>query len=233
MSLSRSRAAVGSLGEVLITLGAVGLLFVVYLLVWTNVQAASAASAVSKQIEQDWSAASGGSSGSARESAGGDVAAPVDGEGFARLYVPRLREDVWGTPVVEGTAQADLARGIGHYVGSALPGEMGNFAVAAHRATHGEPFRNIDQLVAGDLVIVETAESWVTYRLDNDEIVTPRDTWVVGPVPGQPGATPSEALITLTTCHPRWGSSERWIWWGSLIETVGRDGPPPAGLGED
>jgi sortase A len=119
-------------------------------------------------------------------------------------------------PVLESVALSDLARGIGHYPQSQLPGQEGNFAVAAHRATNGEPFRDIDRLRVGDTVYVETQDAWYEYTLRRDQIVRPTDTWVIDPVPGDPGAVPTDRLITLTTCNPRWGNTTRWIWWGDL-----------------
>jgi len=115
-----------------------------------------------------------------------------------------------------------------------MPGEIGNFATAGHRATHGEPLRDIDQIQKGDLVIVETESDWFTYELDTTKIVTPSDVWVIDPVPGKPDAQPTEALITLTTCNPRWASTTRWIWWGTLTETLPKSsGERPAALKED
>jgi sortase A len=112
-----------------------------------------------------------------------------------------------------------------------VPGELGNFATAGHRATHGEPLRNIDQLEKGDMVVVETATDWFTYQLDEATIVSPSDVWVIDPVPGEPDATPTEALITLTSCNPRWASTERYIWWGRLVDTTAKSsGERPAAL---
>jgi sortase A len=52
-----------------------------------------------------------------------------------------------------------------------------------------------------------------------DEIVEPTETWVLEENPGGiVNKTGIEAMITLTTCHPRWGSTQRWIWWGVLTE---------------
>ena len=39
------------------------------------------------------------------------------------------------------------------------------------------------------------------------------------PVPGHPEATPTQALLTLTTCNPRWNSSHRMIVFGHLVST--------------
>jgi sortase A len=110
-----------------------------------------------------------------------------------------------------------------------MPGDVGNFAVAGHRATHGEPFRNLDLLKPGDAVVIETDDRWFTYRVTDSEIVTPTDVEVILPVPNKPGAQPTQALITLTTCHPRWASTERMIVYGQLeSERLKEAGPPEA-----
>jgi sortase A len=144
------------------------------------------------------------------------------------MYIPRLSDKVWGMPVLESVSLSDLARGIGHYPTTQLPGQKGNFAVAAHRATNGEPFRDIDQLRVGDKVFVETQDSWFEYTLRRDQIVAPTATWVIDPVPGDPGAKPTDRLITLTTCNPRWGHTTRWVWWGDLTTSYDKaDGEIP------
>jgi sortase A len=210
---------VGVFGELLITLGVLLLLFVAYQLLWTNVTAQRAADQVASQLQESWSRP-GPTDGSGGEADPADddepEARPEIGNAFALMYIPRLSDKVWGMPVLESVELPDLARGIGHYPTTQLPGAKGNFAVAAHRATNGEPFRDIDRLEVGDTVIVETQDSWYEYTLRRDQIVSPQDTWVIDPVPGDPGATPTDRLITLTTCNPRWGSTTRWIWWGDL-----------------
>ena len=215
---SRVWSAVGVFGELLITLGVLLLLFVAYQLLWTNVTAQRAADQAASQLQESWSRP-GPTDGSGESDPGDDdapEARPEIGTAFALMYIPRLSDKVWGMPVLESVELPDLARGIGHYPTTQLPGAKGNFAVAAHRATNGEPFRDIDRLEVGDTVIVETQDSWYEYTLRRDQIVSPQDTWVIDPVPGDPGATPTERLITLTTCNPRWGSTTRWIWWGDL-----------------
>lgn len=236
---NRGWRLVGYAGELLLTLGVVLVLFVVYQLWWTNVAAARAAATASAHIRQQWSAATPTATPSpsttvAPEAPGvpdPEVEQPEVGATIGLMYIPRLRSHVWGMPLVQGVAAAELAQGIGHYPGTAMPGEIGNFATAGHRATNGEPLRDIDQLRAGDVVIVETEHGWYTYQLDEYQIVNPEDVWVIDPVPGQPpGTTPTEALITLTTCHPRWGSTERFIRWGHLVSTTPRSDGPPAAL---
>jgi sortase A len=205
-------------GELLITLGVLLLMFVAYQLLWTNVTAQRAADQAASQLQESWSRP-GPADGSGESDPGDDdapEARPEIGTAFALMYIPRLSDKVWGMPVLESVEPPDLARGIGHYPTTQLPGAKGNFAVAAHRATNGEPFRDIDRLEVGDTVIVETQDSWYEYTLRRGQIVSPQDTWVIDPVPGDPGALPTDRLITLTTCNPRWGSTTRWIWWGDL-----------------
>lgn len=226
---SRAWTAVGVLGELLITLGVLILLFVAYQLLWTNVTAQRAADQATAGLQESWARPPQTSGGSGDEGDDQPESLPEIGDAFALMYIPRLSDKVWGMPVLESVELSDLARGIGHYPQTQLPGEKGNFAVAAHRATNGEPFRDVDRLVVGDAVYVETRDAWYEYTLRRDQIVSPTDTWVIEPVPGDPGAAPSDRLITLTTCHPRWGSTTRWIWWGDLATRYDKaDGEIPA-----
>lgn len=210
-----SSRALSVTGEILMTIGVLLLLLVVYDLWWTNIIAQRAADSQVQQLTQTWQ----------QIEADGDAPdepEPVvtkSGESFARVYIPRLRDKVWGLPLVEGVTEEDLAKGLAHFPDSELPGELGNFAIAGHRATNGEPFAYIDRLQPGDEVIVETETGWYVYKLKRDQITTPYDAWVVDPVPGKPLDTkPTKAQITLFTCNPRWGSTERWVWWGDLVE---------------
>lgn len=226
---SRAWSAVGVFGELLITVGVLLLLFVAYQLMWTNVTAQRAADQVANDLQDSWATqtTADGSSDPGDSSDAPEVR-PKIGDAFALMYIPRLSDKVWGMPVLESVELSDLARGIGHYPTAQLPGEKGNFAVAAHRATNGEPFRDIDQLRVGDKVFVETQDSWFEYTLRRDKIVAPTDTWVIDPVPGDPGATPTDRLITLTTCNPRWGHTTRWVWWGDLTTSYNKaDGEIP------
>lgn len=211
------RVGVRTVGEVLLTLGLVLLLLCVYQLWWTNVESAAATQREQQAIVQEWE----------QETPAAAPKIPKIGKGFALLYIPRLRDKVWGLPVIQGIGLDVLAKGAGHYPRTALPGEIGNFALAAHRATHNEPFRDIDRLRVGDKVYVQTDVTWYTYVLDKDKIVKPTDVWVIDPVPGKPGVEPTDRLLTLTTCNPRWASYERWIWWGHQVgERPVSEGPP-------
>jgi sortase A len=140
---------------------------------------------------------------------------------IALVRIPRFGAD-WEKPVVEGVRPKDLARGIGHYENTAMPGEIGNFAIAGHRVTHGSPFRKLLQLKPGDEVVVETGQAVYTYVMDTsprDLTVKPDAGWVLDPVPGK-DTRPTRATITLTTCQDLFRSPDRSIGFGHLVRTV-------------
>jgi len=217
------RTAIRGTGELLITAGFVLLLFVAYQLAWTNYEANRATAGVTDDLRDSWDRPDPTPSG------GSAVRGPkkVDfGKGFAFLHIPRLGKN-WTIPVVEGVDLPSLAKGVGHYPKTAQPGQVGNFAVAGHRATNGEPFAYLDKVRKGDLVVAETRTEWFTYVIDRIKIVSPTSVWVLDPVPGKPRATPVRPLLTLTTCNPRWASYQRLIVFGHLVESRAKaDGPP-------
>jgi sortase A len=222
------RAAIRGTGEVFITLGVIVLLFCVYQLVWTNVSANAIEADARSQLEEQWSRPPTQTSTEKPARQLPEVAV-APGDAFAVLYIPRLGK-TWAKAVVEGVTLDDLRGTIGHYPQSQQPGEVGNFALAGHRATNGEPFRDLPLVKAGDKVYVETEQSWYVYTVRSTEIVRPTDVDVILPVPKRPGAKPTEALITLTTCNPRWASYERWITYGSLTDEWPRSEGPPREL---
>lgn len=232
------RVAIRTIGELFITVGVLLILFLIYQLWWTSFTADRAATHTRNELIQEWAreipkpvtsslpAAGQSTAPVTSENSTEDVASStIEGKAFALMYIPRLKDQVWGVPIVKGIGTGSLARGIGFYPNSAAPGTDGNFAVAGHRATHGEPFRNIDRLRVGDEVIVRTRDAWFTYTLTRDELVRPKETWVIDPVPR--GLKPG-ALMTIITCHPRWASTYRWIWWAKLQQSSPADQPPPA-----
>jgi sortase A len=220
------RGAIRGLGEVLITAGLVLLLFVAYQLVWTNYEAHRRTDHVADDIRDQWSRPP--TKAETRAASGRELRPSDFGKGFAFLHIPRLGKN-WSVPVVEGVELPDLARGVGHYPETARPGQVGNFAVAGHRATNGEPFAYLDKVRPGDMVVAETRRHWFTYVVDRTKIVSPTSTWVLDPVPGKPGVEPTQRLITLTTCNPRWASYERLIVFGHLVQDrTKQEGPPEA-----
>lgn len=165
------------------------------------------------RLKQQWNGGGKGSS-------SGQKSAVVPGNAIALLSIPSvgLKE----VPVLEGTDDDVLARGIGHYAKTADPGKVGNFAVAGHRITHGEPFAHLLELKKGDQVVVETRSAVYTYEIGTSpRKLTVNDTegWVLDPVPGTEGADPTEALITLTTCQDLFHSSDRSVGFGALVDT--------------
>jgi sortase A len=145
----------------------------------------------------------------------------VPGQAMALLRIPALGSS-YEVPILNGTTLPVLAKGVGHYASTAQPGQIGNFAVAGHRVTHGQPFNRLLDLKQGDKIIVETRQEIYTYVLDESPkqlTVKETDTWVIDPVPGKPDAKPTQALITLTTCQDLFHSPDRSIGFGHLEST--------------
>jgi sortase A len=228
-------------GQTLVTVGAVMLLFVVYEVWVTNLFAHAKRQAAQNQITHSWRAGKDPLKGQDRLDlpGGTQVVIPV-GTGFANLYIPRLGKD-FAFPIVEGTDESDLESGVGHYPGTAIPGQLGNFAVAGHRVGKGEPFLNLDHLRPGDPVVVQTARHWYVYRVLGNvasgdlgsrdpqgvpgrEIVSPEAVQVVDPVPDDPGGTPTRALMTMTTCHPKYTANSRMVLHAYLARAVAVSG---------
>jgi sortase A len=226
------RTTLRGVGQTLITVGLVLLLFCVYELYVTNLVTAATQERLSDQLRDQWAAPPA----EPREQAE-LVSAPVAvelGTGVAVLRVPRLGEDWNAEPpvVVEGTSVEDLQKGPGRLVGSSPIGALGNLVLSGHRTTYGAPFADLDKLVPGDAVVVESRDTWYTYRVTGTEIVAPTAVEVTLPVPGQPGVEPTESVLTLTTCHPRYSARQRMIVSGDLEQTLAKaDGDPPALLG--
>lgn len=231
---SAGSAFLGVLGELLITAGLLLGLYVVYQLWWTDVVGVQAQTELSEEFE----AAVADSPELAAEPQLGPPMVQelpaLSGDTFARLWVPSwdAGETQYVRPVTEGTDRATVLDplGIGHYEDTAMPGEVGNFALAGHRQSHGKPFYDVDKLTEGDELIVETAEAWYVYRVSSWEIVMPSDVEVIAPNPLDPSAPPEQAMITLTTCHPLFSTRERYIVHGTLESWMPRDAGRPAAL---
>ena len=230
--------AVQIAGELLITAGVIALLFVGWYLWWTNVEADAAQGAAVKQFVQAHPAPAKVPAPAASSGAGGEpeygppvvAKEPAHGQAIGVIYVPRLGAD-YSRPIIEGTSQDVLdTLGLGHYQGTAMPGAVGNFAVAGHRQTHGAVLDNIHTLVPGDRVYVQTADGFYTYVFRNEEIVLPNRTDVLAPVPTEPGSVPSQAVLTMTSCNPRFGSQERIIAYSVFESWRPLSAGPPAAI---
>ncbi|MFF8730115.1 class E sortase [Streptomyces sp. NPDC015171] len=219
------RVIVRTVSELCITLGSLIVLFVGYVLFWTGVRADGAMSDQIDQLHRQWSTGPvgradtpGGGRKSARERKTGQE--PYRrGRPFAIMYIPRLGAG-WDKPVLEGTGRDELAKGLAHYRGTARLGGQGNFAVAGHRRTYGDPFKDFPELRPGDAVVLTDGTTWFTYRIDKGPYKTvPTDVEVIDPVPRKSGYTRPGRYLTLTTCDPEWGHSHRLIVWAHLDST--------------
>jgi sortase (surface protein transpeptidase) len=231
------RALTRGLGELLVTGGVVVLLFVAYELFVTDLLNDRRQAELNEQVRAEW-----------RERPAGPAAAEAAvGDPLAVLYIPRLGAD-YRRVVLEGTAEEQLSQGPGHYPGTARPGEQGNVAIAGHRVGKGSPFLDLDRLVPGDPVVLETADEWLTYRVLGDpvrgdfdadpsgipgrQVILPTQMDVVSPTPDAAADAPaSGAYLTLTTCHPRYSARQRLVIHAVLdgapvSKTEQPDGPP-------
>ncbi|MFM9368907.1 class E sortase [Streptomyces sp. Da 82-17] len=212
-----------AVGELFISVGVLMLLFVAYQLWWTNVRAGQEAGSEASRIQENW--ANGKRKPGAFE----------PGQGFAIMHIPRLDVVV---PVAEGIdKERVLDRGmVGHYAEGALKTAMpsakkGNFAVAGHRNTHGEPFRYVNQLEKGDEIVVETQDKYYVYAMQSILPQTsPSNTGVIDPIPKGSGFTEPGRYITLTTCTPEFTSTYRMIVWGKMVEERPRSKGKPDAL---
>ncbi len=139
------------------------------------------------------------------------------GEPTALMRIERLDLEV---VVVEGVGRDDLKKGPGHYPETPLPGQYGNAAIAGHRTTNGSPFGRLDELEIGDEIVVETLAGEFTYRVTTEIVVDPSEVGVLAPPPD-----PRAAILTLTTCHPRFSARQRLVIQAVLVADAS---PPPS-----
>ncbi|WNF31301.1 class E sortase [Streptomyces sp. C11-1] len=233
------RLVVRTFSELCITVGTLIVLFVVHILFWTGVKAADAAEGEIDSLHSQWArqpvtpapppASTGPSPSLSAEPSPSAAPAPYRaGKPFATMHIPRFGSG-WEWPVLENTEARTLQKGLGHYSGTARPGDTGNFAVAGHRRTYGDPFKDFPKLRPGDAVIVNDGTTWFTYRIAKEPYRTvPTDTGAVDPVPRGSGFEEPGRYLTLTTCEPEWGSSHRLIAWAHLDATRPvAEGKPP------
>lgn len=242
------------LGEILLSLGALALLFAFYESYWTNIESGRQQDEANQLLEESWSVPEG------ERVNPRQALNPQLGEAFARMYIPTFGSD-FHFAVIEGTTESELVAGPGRYTDSQMSGQPGNFALAGHRVGKGAPFNDLDNLNSCDAIVMETATSWDVYRvmpLSGDAptrqgeaadcfteqqtermvsgqyatvqgryITTPNHVEVINPVPGFVETAVQdglESLITLTTCHPQFSAAERMIVHGMLVESIAKTG---------
>jgi sortase A len=226
----RRVSVLGVIGELLITAGVVVMLFLGWQLWLNDIIVGGQQQAEAGELSQSWERGEG--TGSIKPVDPGEpavMAAPGNAEKFAVLIVPRWGAD-YERSIAEGTGAKDVLNkiGLGHYTGTQMPGEVGNFAVASHRMAYGGGFKDLHQLQIGDHIYVETQDGWYDYVYRSTEYVLPSGVGVIDPVPQAPDATAVDRMITLTTCNPFFSTAERLIAYGVYETWYPRAGGPPA-----
>ena len=224
---------VGVLGEILITFGVLILLFLVWQLWFNNVVSSATQQSVAEDLSTAWRDLDTPSAAPTRVASPQEpvvMSDPAPNKAFANLIVPRLGAD-YSRPIAEGvdtTVLNSTRLGMGHYSDTQLPGEVGNFALASHRSAFGGAFHDLNKLIVGDSIYVETKDGWYRYVFRGLEYVRPSGIGVILPVPQNDAVEPTERLITLTTCNPVYSTSERMIAYGMFDSWYPRDaGAPP------
>jgi len=194
--------------------GIIILLFVVWQLWGTSISQHHAQSRLKSQfqaLEAAHHAAGSHASKSSLISAATRVQSPGNGTVVAEIQIPAIGVDQY---VVEGTMESDLSKGPGHYIGTAMPGQAGNVAIAGHRTTYGAPFNGLGRLVRGDRIILTTVLGQnLTYVVaGTPQAVSPSDVAVLNYF--------GDNRITLTTCNPEYSSTQRLVAVGMLDQPL-------------
>lgn len=146
-------------------------------------------------------------------------AVPATDERWATLSIPAI--GLQNAVVIEGTEAQQINVGVGHYIGTEYPWDGdGNVGLAAHRTGWGQLFHDLDELGAGDVVTITTAEATYSYTVTGSGVVAPTETWVLDNLPATTtGAHDGTPTLTLTTCEGK-GNVKRLVVWAELTEVV-------------
>jgi sortase A len=212
-------------GRTLVTAGILTLLFVVYQLWGTGIYADRQQTRLRTQFEtalQQSGSRSGNSPVAATTTTTGPRSTPTttsttapapppppQGDAVAQIRITRIGLD---SIVVNGVNVDNLREGPGHYPGTPLPGQVGNAAIAGHRTTYGAPFGGLDDLTIGDTIVVRTLQGTFTYLVYDKLVVNPSDVSVLNDDPDRP------AILTLTTCTPKYSAAQRLVVKAALHE---------------
>lgn len=234
-------SVIGVSGEILITAGVVVLLFLGWQVWWnsliSNAQQTRAATEQSQRWIRDAQKSPKPSESTPTPTTDAQdppVMQPVaDYQPFAVIYIPALGS-TWRR-VIRQTVDVNqvlnsFTSGVGHYPGTAMPGQIGNFAIAGHDTGWGNAFINLQNLQLGDDVYVQTAQGWYTYQFRNGEYVQPTQVDVLLPVPQDPTAKATTRLMTITTCNPRYHGVERYVAYATFDSYQPLSAGPPAGI---
>ncbi|WP_311922909.1 class E sortase [Microbispora sp. H10836] len=200
------RTVVRVIGELCLPAGLVLLLFYAYLLWGTGAETEREQRVLQQRLGEVFD----------RDRGHAGPGAVRLGDALALLRIPRLGAG-YRFAVVEGVGPAELRKGPGHFPGTALPGQVGNFVLSGHRTTYAAPFNRLDELRRGDDIVVDARDARYTYEVTRKEVVEPGEVDVVDPVPGHPGRRPTTAVMTMTTCHPEFSAAQRLVVQGVLV----------------
>lgn len=154
--------------------------------------------------------------------------APADAARFAIMYVPRFDNDARMVSEGVSTTRVLNKSGVGHYSDTQMPGQVGNFVVAAHRTTYGAPFSKIATLQVGDRIYIQTQDGYYTYVFRNLEYVRPTGVGVKDPVPQSSGTAATDRVMTMTSCNPKFSAAERIIAYSVFESWQPTSAGPPA-----
>lgn len=124
-----------------------------------------------------------------------------------RIVIPAIDVDA---PMVEGDDWETLKDGIGHRIGTAWPGEMGNAVIAAHNDVYGAIFKDLNSLEPGDIVIADTPTGVYRYEVVSSQVVLPTEISVTDPA--------DEPVLTMITCYPPYVDTHRIVVRARLTE---------------
>ena len=215
-----SAKILGAIGRILIGAGLLTLAFAGFQLWGTSVAEGRAQDNLNAQLEQSLPASTTADTADDKpeaETAPSLTAdeGPAGGQPFGRIKIPKIGVE---KAIIEGVTRDDLRQAPGHYPDTPLPGQPGNAAIAGHRTTYGQPFHDIDQLIPGDKIEVETFQGSFTYVVEGHpaeeagadasgevghQIVLPGDVEVI--------EDKGDNRITLTACHPKFSAQQRII----------------------
>ena len=209
---------VGVIGKLMITIGLLMLGFVAYQLWGTGIKTQQAQNELEREYEQ-LVAQQSGDSDTPTTSTEPPLPDQLDrGDVIGRIVIPDISVNKW---VVAGATMDQLERGPGLFANTSLPGQLGNSAIAGHRASYGAPFSRIDQLDPGDDITMVTPRGSFTYAVRDTQIVPATAVEVLDTV------DPRKGTLTLVSCHPKWTSKERIVVFADLVD-AGDVAPTPA-----
>jgi sortase A len=130
-----------------------------------------------------------------------------EGEPIGRVVIPTIGVDA---VVLQGTDEATLQKGPGHYPRTGLPGQRTTMGIAGHRTTYLAPFHDINNVEGRDDVILQMPYGDFTYEVQKTEIVEPTQTEIVRAV--------GYERVVLTACHPLYSAAQRYAVFGRLSD---------------